>query len=118
MPLDAQASRRAYKILAFLAGPEPVGDDERKALDVFAAAHGLPADELSALHTAGQSKESLETPSDDAEQTIVIDAMIELIAADGVLDHHEQERLLTLANDLSISQKIMRARLLDRLMGG
>lgn len=117
MPLDAQAARRAYKILAFLAGAEPVGDDERKALDVFATAHDLPAAELSALHTAAQNKDSLESPT-DSEQTTVIDAMIELVAADGVLDHQEQERLLTLANDLAISQPIMRARLLDRLMGG
>ena len=70
------------------------------------------------LEALGKDKNALERAQSEPEQVLMMKGMIEVVAADGVLDHNEQERLLTLAEDLAIPKEAMKASLLDRLMGG
>lgn len=118
MQLDISAATRIYKVLAYLAvSPDGIDDDERAVMNAFADRHGLDA-AVRAQFGAGVAKEALEAPQGEAEQAAMIEAMIEVVAADGCLDHTEQEHLLVLAQDLSIPSAAVKPKLLERLMGG
>jgi uncharacterized tellurite resistance protein B-like protein len=118
MSLDRNAAERIYKVMAYLAGVDDVDPKEAKILGRFATAHGIGPGEASALAVAGQQKANLEPAQGPAEQAAMIASMIEVVAADDTLDHTEQERLLTLAEGLALPADTMRAKLLERLMGG
>lgn len=117
--VDAGAAQRIYKAMCFVAlRPDGVDEDEARALERFAERHGIAPAAAAALREEVAAGGALEPARGEAERAAMIEGLIEVVAADGCLDHAEQERLVGLADGLGLSAEAMRAKLLERLMGG
>lgn len=89
---------RIYRVLAWLAVCDgEVGPDERRELDAWRARLDLSVPQTRRLLEEAVQSRGLRVGRRPAEREILIEGMVRLIAADGVLDPNEQQRLQQLA---------------------
>jgi uncharacterized tellurite resistance protein B-like protein len=111
--------RRVYRILCHLAHCDGAVDPkEREALEAQREQLLLDREEAEALEAEGQRAEKLDLSKNPAEQRLLLDAMIEVVAADGSLQHEEQRRIMEIAQLAGIPKQNVTERLLDLLTGG
>ncbi|MCO5170734.1 MAG: TerB family tellurite resistance protein [Planctomycetes bacterium] len=111
--------RRIYRILCHLAHCDgEVDPREREALEAQRQQLLLDQAEAAALEAEGARGEKLDLSKNPAEQRLLLDAMLEVVAADGCLDHNEQRRVMEIAQLAGIPRQAVSERLLDLLAGG
>jgi uncharacterized tellurite resistance protein B-like protein len=116
--LTPAGARRVYRILLYLHHDRGETDPtERAALEAFRQQHGLSDEEASQLEAEHGDTARLVLPG-EADRPALIEAMIQLVAADGCLEHDEQVRLQRVANVLGLPKQELADKLLERLMGG
>jgi len=117
-PLTPEGARRVYRILLYLHHDRgEVDPSERQALEDFCTQHRLGQDEAGRIEAEEGDTTRLALPS-ESERPALIEAMIELVAADGCLEHGEQVRLQRVADVLGLPKKVLADKLLERLIGG
>lgn len=110
--------RRIYRILCHLAHCDgEVAPREREALEAQRQQLLLDRAEADALEAEGARGERLDLSKNPAEQKRLLDAMLEVVAADGCLDHNEQRRVMEIAQLAGIPRQVVSERLLDLLTG-
>jgi uncharacterized tellurite resistance protein B-like protein len=110
--------RRVYRLLCHLAHVDGnVDAKEREALEAQRQQLLLDRAETDALEAEGKKGERLDLSKNPAEQKLLLDAMIEIVAADGALAHEEQRRIMEIAQLAGIPRQAVSERLLDLLTG-
>lgn len=95
--LSPTAARRIYPLLSSIAWCDgELADEERYLLLAFQEDLGLSEDEAKALETKGASLEGLELGDDELEQAYLVDGLIEIVLADGLIRPEERARLIEL----------------------
>ena len=116
--LSPAGARRVYRILLYLHHDrDEVDPSEREALEGFRAQHGLSDDEAAEIEAERGDTGRLQLP-EGPDRPALVAAMIELVAADGCLEHDEQIRLHRVAEVLGLPRQELADKLLERLMGG
>ncbi len=111
--------RRVYRLLCHLATRNrEVGAKEREVLEQERVSLLVTREEADALEAEGREGKKLDLSKAAPEQRLLLDAMIDLVAADGVLEHEEQRRLLEIAVAAGIPRATVTERLLERLSSG
>ncbi len=111
--------RRVYRILCHLAHCDgEVDPRERQSLEAQRQELLLDRAEADALEAEGKAGEKLDLSKNPAEQKLLLEAMIEVVAADGCLGHAEQRRVMEIAQLAGIPRHAVSERLLDLLTGG
>lgn len=111
--------RRVYRILCHLAHCDgEVDPREREALEAKRQELLLERAEADALEAEGKAGARLDLSKNPAEQKLLLDAMLEVVAADGCLGHAEQRRVMEIAQLAGIPREVVSERLLDLLAGG
>lgn len=108
--------RRVYRVLCRLAHCDgDVHPRERTLLETFCRRHRIPAIEAAALEAESAASERLRVGRKPAERELLIHTMLDLVAADGVLDPAEQTRLLRIARAVELPESELAARIEERL---
>lgn len=116
--VTAAGRRRVYRILCHLAHADGnVDAKEREALEAQRQQLLLDRAEADALEAEAVKGEKLDLSKNPAEQKLLLDAMIEIVAADGCLEHEEQRRIMEIAQLAGIPRQAVSERLLDLLTG-
>lgn len=90
--------RRIYRALCNLAACDgEVDPSEQRLLDAYCEEHGIGAEEASELEGEGRRGERLDVGKNPDERALMLEAMIDMAAADGVLDPQELKRLRRLS---------------------
>lgn len=111
--------RRVYRLLCHLATRKgEIGAKEREVLEQERVSLLVTREEADALEAEGREGQRLDLSKAAPEQRLLLDAMIDLVAADGVLEHEEQRRLLEIAVAAGIPKATVTERLLERLSSG
>lgn len=111
--------RRVYRLLCHLAARKgEIGPKEREVLEQERVSLLVTREEADALEVEGREGTKLDLSKAAPEQRLLLDAMIDLVAADGVLEHEEQRRLLEIAVTAGIPKATVTERLLERLSSG
>lgn len=117
-PVSHNGKRRIYRILCHLAWCDgEVHPLERELLDAYVAANGIRADEAESLEEEGKTARELGVSKRDSERQLMIDALIDLAAADGQLVAAEQKRLLKFGTTIGLSEQEIAARVVKRVQG-
>lgn len=96
--------RRIYRLLCNLAACDgSVDPTERAVLDEVLELFEIPAAEALSLEAEGAAGTGLRIGKNPAERSFLLGSMIEVAAADGVLDPHEQRRLKQLAAKVGLT---------------
>ncbi len=117
-PVSHNGKRRIYRILCHLAWCD--GDmhaTERQLLDAFVAHHGIRPDEAASLELEGKEARELGVSKRQSERVLMVDALIDLAAADGQLVAAEQKRLLKFGKTVGLSEQEVAARVVARVQG-
>lgn len=111
--------RRIYRILCHLARCDGAVDPrEREALEAQRQQLLLDRAEADELEAEAVRGDKLDLSKNPAEQRLLLEAMIAVVAADGCLDHEEQRRVLEISQLAGIPRQAVSERLLDLLAGG
>jgi uncharacterized membrane protein YebE (DUF533 family) len=103
--------RRVYRLLCHLAHADGVVDaKEREALEAKRQELLLDCAEADALEAEAREGVKLDLSKNPAEQRVLLEAMIEVVAADGSLDHQEQRRVMEIAQLAGVWASKWRAR--------
>ena len=95
--------RRVYRMLCFLAWcDEELAPEERAVLEGFRTRFGLTDLEAAMLEAEGKQRIALQLGQRNAELKLLVDSMIDVALADGVLALDEQARLLKLGKALGL----------------
>jgi hypothetical protein len=107
--LSENGRRRIYRILCNLAACDgEVDANERRLLDAFREEHGLSPAEAQALEAEGRLGKDLPIGKNPAERELLLDAMIDVAAADGVLAPQEERRLRKIGKKMGIGKEELR----------
>jgi len=117
--IDRDAALRIYEVLVYLVhSEEEVDPREGEVLDAFRSAHGIAADVAADVRARPRQTDRLRMTRSEDERRLLIEAMIDVVAADGTLDHEEQRRLTRLVEFLGLPKQELADKLLERLTGG
>lgn len=115
-PVSHNGRRRVYRVLAHLAWCDgEMHPSERALLDAFRDVYGLRPDEAAALEDEGRQGGGLSVSKRGAERRLLIDSLIDMATADGVLAGAEQERLLRFGRTLGLDEGEIAARVVERV---
>lgn len=96
--ISPSGRERIYRILAWLAVCDgEVGPDEREELETWRSRLDLTVPQKRRLLEEAVQSRGLRVGRRPAEREILIEGMVRMVAADGVLDPNEQQRLQQLA---------------------
>lgn len=110
--------RRIYRVLCRLAHCDGhVDPRERKALETFCRRHRIAPAEAEALEVEAAESERLRVGRKPAERELLIETMLHVVAADGVLDPAEQSRLARIARAVELPEAQLAARVAERMRG-
>jgi uncharacterized tellurite resistance protein B-like protein len=108
--------RRIYRVLCHIAWCDGrVADQERSFLQLVAARFQIPEPEAAALEVEGGKGEKLGVGRRAEERALMVESMIDIAMADGVLATEEQERLAKFAITFGLSSETLAARIVSRL---
>jgi tellurite resistance protein len=114
--LSPEGRRRIYRILCRLAACDhTIPECERRVLERYRAAFAL--DEVEARHLEAWQRAggSLSVGDDALERDILAEGLIEVAAADGILDPNEHKMLLAFVGELDLPYEEFQERLLAAL---
>jgi uncharacterized tellurite resistance protein B-like protein len=115
-PVSHNGKRRIYRILAHLAWCDgEVHAHERALLDSYRDLHEIRPDEAASLEEEGKRGGELGVSKRPSERTMLIDAMVDMAMADGVLVAAEQERLVKFGKTLGLTQQEIAKRVVERV---
>lgn len=98
--------RRIYRALCNLAACDgEVDPSEQRLLDAYCEEHGIGAAEASELEGEGRRGERLDVGKNPDERALMLECMIDVAAADGVLDPQELKRLRRLSKVMGIDKE-------------
>lgn len=110
--------RRVYRLLCLVAHCDhELHPAERALLDRYRARFGIPEAEAAFLEDEGREGLNVRLGRDPVEQGLMLEAMIEVAAADGRLEPREQKRLLKVAGAIGLPQADLLGRLRARFAG-
>ena len=113
--LSANGIRRIYRLMAHMACCDGEYDPrEQKVLEEFLESFPIPAAEAEQLMLEGQRGENLSVGKNPVERELLFRLLLDVAAADGVLDKAEKKRLASLGKKIGISTEDLRHRLLER----
>lgn len=108
--------RRVYRVLCRLAWCDgQVDPRERIVLETFCRRHRIARSEAEALEAEAAESERLRVGRKSAERELLIETMLEVVAADGVLDPAEQARLQRIARAVELPEAQLAARIAERM---
>ena len=111
--------RRIYRILCHLAWCDgDVASAERSYLDRLREQFGIGDTEALELEAAGKLGEGLTMGKREDERALLIDCMIDVTMADGVLAAPEQKKLIKIGTKLGLSERTLAERILQRARAG
>ena len=114
--LDDDGRNRIYSLLFWMACcDEELHPREREALDRWAGLLGVS--EQARLEEEVRQRTPLHLNATKPELDLLVRGLVEIVAADGVLDPAEQQRLSTLADLLGITQQAIEASLREAAPG-
>ena len=109
--------RRIYRVLCNLAHCDgDVADREREVLERYRSRFGLTPDEAQALEAGALDPKSLDVRDEPTERDLLIEGMIDVVAADRQLDKSEQARLEELFELLPVDTQTFMNQLMDKFM--
>ncbi|RMG12105.1 MAG: hypothetical protein D6731_14540 [Planctomycetota bacterium] len=115
-PVSHNGKRRVYRVLAHLAWCDgELHASERALLDAFREVYGIRPDEAAALEAEGRQGGGLSVSKRGAERRLLIDSLIDMATADGVLASAEQERLLRFGRTIGLDEREIAARVVERV---
>ncbi|MGE0706566.1 MAG: TerB family tellurite resistance protein [Planctomycetota bacterium] len=107
--------RRIYRVLYHLAACDgEVHPREREVLRAFCDCFGIADDELGRLEAEAAASERLSVGGNPAERALLLDAMLDVAAADGRLAREEEKRLVVFAELLGVPREALRRAVLAR----
>lgn len=115
-PLSENGKRRVFTALAYLVhcdGDE--ADEERAVLEDYRQRFGLSEDEAKSLEADGKNKRGLAISANKNEQKILLDALIEVAVADGLLVEDEERRLLRIGKELGLTEEQLLKRISESM---
>lgn len=116
--LSPNGARRVYRLLCHVAAANgEVGPEELTVLSDFRKTNSIPEAEARELERQGRRAEGLRLSQRQDEQAALIEAMIDLMVADGEFDDFERLELLRLAERFGLHREKLEARIEARLVG-
>ncbi|MCA8924129.1 MAG: TerB family tellurite resistance protein [Planctomycetes bacterium] len=113
--LSANGVRRIYRLMAHMAACDGEYDPrEQKVLAAFRETFPLSDDEARALELEGQRGEKLSVGKNPVERELLFELLLDVAAADGVLDRAEKKRLVAFAKRAGVSPAELQRRLEQR----
>ena len=114
--VSANGRRRVYAVLAHLAACDGViHPTERSYLDRFAALSEISAEEAAEIERASAQGRGLSIGKNPRERELLLDGMIEVIAADGILAPQEATRAGELAGLVGLDPEDLQRHLEERV---
>jgi uncharacterized tellurite resistance protein B-like protein len=108
-------ARRIYRILANLAFCNgSIGASEREVLETVQEYFEIEAEEAESLEQEGRRGHGLRVGSGSAERSYLIGCMLDVAAADGVLDSEERRTLRTFAKAVGLRPRDLEEKLQER----
>jgi len=108
--------RRVFKVLCHLAWCDgSVADIERDYLEGWVRQVGIGPEEARSLEDEGKRANKLGVGPRKAERTLLIDSMIDLAMADGILVAEEQERLVRFGLTIGLDESLLAQRIHQRV---
>jgi DnaJ-domain-containing protein 1 len=118
MPVSPKGLRRIYaRLLQLAARNGPPKPKERAILNRFCADHQIPIDEALSIENRIRRGVTPELAHKDEEQSLLVDSLIALAAADGVLEDSEREVLMDLAKTIGLPETLLTDRIEAHLDG-
>ena len=109
--------RRVFKVLCHLAWCDgSVVDSERVYLEGWFGRMGIGPEEARALESEGKRVSKLGVGPRKSERKLLIDSMIDLAMADGILAAEEQERLVRFGKTVGLSEAMLAQRIHQRVI--
>jgi hypothetical protein len=97
--------RRIYRLLCLVAYCDhELHPAERVLLEAYRRRFGIPPEEAAVLEEEGRGGRDVRLGRDPVEQRLLLEAMIDVAAADGRLEPKEQKRLVKLAGAMGLGQ--------------
>lgn len=107
--LSPTAARRIYPLLSSIAWCDgELAEEERFLLLAFQEDLGLSEAEAKELEAKGTSLEGLELGDEELELAYLVDGLIEIALADGVIQPEERARLAELASLIDTPDLVQR----------
>jgi tellurite resistance protein len=115
-PVSHNGKRRIYRILCHLAWCDgELHPNERMLLETFAIYHGIRPDEAGDLETEGKDAKELGVSKRPSERSLLVNALIDIAAADGKLVAPEQKRLLKFGATIGLTEQEIASRIVERI---
>ena len=114
--VSQNGKRRIYRVLCHLAWCDgQVQIVERQMLQAFVAYHRIAPNEAALLEEEGKESRGLGISKRASERELMIDALIDLAAADGQLVAAEQDRLLKFGMTVGLTEQEIATRVVGRV---
>jgi uncharacterized tellurite resistance protein B-like protein len=113
--LTPRGARRVYRFLWHLAACDgEVHESELSILLAYRERLGIEASDAAVLEDEGRRGRHLTIGKRSVERALLLDALLDVAAADGRLDRAEEKRLVALGNLLKISRSEIRVAIQER----
>lgn len=113
--LTPRGARRMYRFLWHLAACDgEVHESELAILESYRERLGLELEDALVLEAEGRAGEHLTIGKRAVERALLLDALLDVAAADGRLDRAEEKRLVALGNLLEVSRSEIRTAIQER----
>lgn len=107
--------RRIYRLLSCLAWCDgDVHAAEREYLTAFAKHFHIRDDEAKSLEGEGKANTELGVSKRPSERTLLVDALIDIAMADGMLVAAEQQKLIKFGKTIGLTEEDLAARIVQR----
>jgi len=108
--------RRIYGILCRLARCDgQVDRSERDVLEAYRIRYGLDRTEAADVEVSGGGRKTVSLGRAAAERDALLEAVIEVVVADGIFDPEEQKRVARLARGMGLPEAELMRRVSERL---
>ncbi len=104
--ISDNGKKRIYRILCHLAYCDgEVSPEERARLDIYRKRFGFDAKDAVLIEAQAADGKDLSIGKNSAERDFLVQAMVDIVAADGKLDPKEEKRVLKVGKILGIDVK-------------
>lgn len=114
--LTPRGKRRVYRVLCYLAHADgEVDPAERETLEGLRVRLRIGAEEAAALEAEAAAGKKIQLKTTEAEAEVAVEALAEVMLADGVLHPAEAKRIKRVARAVGVKEKAL-ARLIKQAM--